>query len=106
MNTILLLSDALNLNTIMPFFGNILAETTSNSDFVGGLRLIGAGIAVFTCFGSSIGQGYAAGKAVEAVSRNPEVTSKIRTQFIIGAAVAESGAIYGLVVALLLIYAT
>jgi len=68
------------------------------------LKYIGAGLSTISCVGSGIGQGFAAGKAVEAVARNPEVESKIRTQFVIGAAIAESGAIYGLVVSLILIF--
>jgi len=69
-----------------------------------GLKFLGAGVAAITCFGAGIGQGYAAGKAVEAIARNPEVESKVRTMFIIGAAISESGAIYGLVISLILIF--
>lgn len=97
-------ADASHLDIITVFFSHIwnLLETTG--DVSQGLKLIGAGIAVVTCFGTGIGQGYAAGKAVEAVARNPEVESKIRNMFIIGAAIAESGAIYGLVISLILIF--
>ena len=44
-----------------------------------GLVAIGAGLAVFTGMMTGIGQGYAAGKAVEAVGRNPEAENKIRS---------------------------
>lgn len=74
------------------------------ADGLTNLKYVGAGLSTISCAGSGIGQGFAAGKAVEAVSRNPEVESKIRTQFVIGAALAESGAIYGLVVSLILIF--
>ncbi|WP_342223580.1 ATP synthase F0 subunit C [Spiroplasma endosymbiont of Asaphidion curtum] len=67
-------------------------------------KFIGAGIAVLGCFGAGIGQGYAAGKAAEAVGRNPEANGKIRTMLIIGCAIAETGAIYSLVIALILIF--
>jgi F-type H+-transporting ATPase subunit c len=70
-----------------------------------GLAAIGAGIAVFTGFGSGIGEGYAAGKAVEAIGRNPEATSKIRGVMITGIALADTTGIYGLLVAFLLIFA-
>lgn len=76
----------------------------ASQDGLTNLKYVGAGISTIACAGSGIGQGYAAGKAVEAVARNPEVESKIRTQFVIGAAIAESGAIYGLVVSLILIF--
>lgn len=53
---------------------------------------------------TGIGQGIAAGKAVEAVSRNPEAENKIRAMLILGDAIAETCAIYGLLVAFLLMF--
>lgn len=41
-------------------------------------------------------------KAVEAIGRNPEATSKIQTNMILGLAFAEAIAIYSLVIALIL----
>lgn len=69
-----------------------------------GLLAVGAGLATFGMLGAGIGQGIAAGKAVEAVSRNPEAESKIRSMFILGAAIAESCAIYALVVAIMILF--
>ena len=66
---------------------------------------IGAGLAVFTGFGTGIGQGFAAAKAVEAVGRQPEAVGAIRSTMILGQAVAETTGIYGLVVAIILIFA-
>ncbi|RKX67135.1 MAG: ATP synthase F0 subunit C [Tenericutes bacterium] len=54
--------------------------------------------------GAGIGQGYAAGKAAEAVARNPEAESKIRSMMIVGAAIAESAALYAFVIAIMLIF--
>ncbi len=65
---------------------------------------IGAGLACIGMTGAGIGQGYAAGKAAEAVSRNPEAESKIRSMMIIGAAIAESSALYSFVIAIMLIF--
>lgn len=65
---------------------------------------IGAGIAVFTGFGSGIGQGLAAGYGAEAVARQPEAVSAIRSTMITGQAVAETAGIYGLITAILLIF--
>ncbi|WP_437130923.1 ATP synthase F0 subunit C [Peptostreptococcus russellii] len=65
---------------------------------------IGAGIAVATGFGAGIGQGYAAGKGAEAVGNQPEAKSDIVSTMILGQAVTESSAIYGLVIAILLIF--
>ncbi|MDH6603985.1 F0F1-type ATP synthase membrane subunit c/vacuolar-type H+-ATPase subunit K, partial [Bacilli bacterium PM5-9] len=50
------------------------------------------------------GQGVGAGGAAQAVGRNPEAEGKIRTMLIIGQAVAESSALYGLLIALILIF--
>ena len=64
--------------------------------------LIGAGIAVLTGVGAGIGIGIATGKTAEAISRQPEATGKIQTVFFLGIALAESTAIYGFVVAILI----
>ncbi len=74
--------------------------------FAQGMAFLGAGIAVLTGFGPGIGQGYAAGKAVEALGRQPEAESSIRTLMITGQAVAETTGLYGLIVAIILIFAS
>ncbi|WP_027120917.1 ATP synthase F0 subunit C [Mycoplasmopsis lipofaciens] len=70
-----------------------------------GLVAIGAGIAMLGGFGVGLGQGFAAGKAAEAVGRNPEAASKVRSMMLIGQGVSESAAIYSLVISILLIFA-
>lgn len=69
-----------------------------------GLVAIGAGIATLTGMMTGIGQGFAAGKAVESVGKNPEAESKIRTMLILGCGLAETCAIYGMLVAFLIIF--
>ena len=69
-----------------------------------GLVAIGAGLAVMTGMMTGIGQGLAAAAAVEAVGRNPEAESKIRSMLILGAAIAETCSIYGMLIAFLLIF--
>jgi F-type H+-transporting ATPase subunit c len=64
---------------------------------------IGAGIAVFTGIGAGIGIGLATKGLMEAISRQPEAANKMTPMFIIGVALAEATAIYGFVVAILLI---
>ena len=64
---------------------------------------IGAAIAVLTGIGAGIGLGIATSKAVEAVARQPEADSKIAKLLIIGGALAEATAVYGLVIGLLII---
>lgn len=65
---------------------------------------IGAAIAVLTGIGAGIGLGIATSKAVEAVARQPEADSKITKLLIIGGALAEATAVYGLVIGLFIIF--
>jgi F-type H+-transporting ATPase subunit c len=83
------------MSTVMP----MLAENVTN-----GMQYLGAGIAAIGMVGTGVGQGMAAQGACMAVGRNPEVTSKIRTTMIIGSGIAESGAIYALIISILLIF--
>jgi len=64
---------------------------------------IGAGIAVLAALGAGIGIGIATGKAVEAIARQPEAESKITKNLVLGCALAEATAIYGFVIAFLII---
>ncbi len=73
--------------------------------FVMGCSAIGAGIAMIAGVGPGIGQGFAAGKGAEAVGRQPEARSTVTSTMILGCAVAESTGIYGLIVAILLLFA-
>ncbi|AWZ49307.1 ATP synthase F0 subunit C [Hathewaya limosa] len=72
-------------------------------EFVLGMMALGAGIAALACIGGGIGTGMATGKAVESIARQPEASGKIMTALIIGGALSEATAIYGLLVAILLI---
>jgi len=87
--------------TIMTTIFTFLAENVTDMEPV---KYIGAGIAVLTGFGSGIGEGNTAAHAVDAIARQPEMAGKITTTMIIGQAVAETTGIYGLVVALLIMF--
>ena len=65
---------------------------------------IGAGLAMIAGIGAGIGQGYAAGKGAEAVGKQPEAQGIIVRTMLLGAAVAETTGIYGLVIALILLF--
>ncbi|TYB32202.1 MAG: ATP synthase F0 subunit C [Candidatus Mcinerneyibacterium aminivorans] len=66
---------------------------------------LSAGIAMgFGAIGSGIGEGLAGGKAVEAAARQPGVQGKVMKTMLIGQAISESGGIYALVVAVLLLF--
>ena len=67
------------------------------------LIAIGAAIAVLTGIGAGIGIGIATGKASEAIARQPEAAGKINSTLILGCALAEATAIYGFVIALMII---
>lgn len=63
---------------------------------------IGAALAIgLGAIGPGIGIGLIGAKAMEAMGRNPEVTSTIQTNMILAIAFAEALGIFGLVIALL-----
>ena len=64
---------------------------------------IGAGIAALTGAGAGIGIGLATSKAVEGIARQPEASGQITSALILGCALAEATAIYGLVIGLMII---
>lgn len=68
------------------------------------LGVLGAGFAAVTSIGAGIGIGIAAKGAVESIARKPERQGKIFSTFILGAGLAEATAIYGLVVAMILLF--
>ena len=55
--------------------------------------------------GPGIGQGQAAGAAVEGIARQPEAENKIRGPLLLTLAFMEALTIYGLVVSLILLFA-
>ena len=68
-----------------------------------GLQAIGAGIAGLTGFGAAIAMGIIGSKSVESIARQPEAEKKIRSSMMHGLAFAETTAIYGVLVAILII---
>ncbi len=69
-----------------------------------GLVAIGAGIAALTGLGAGIGIGIAASRASEAIARQPEAKGDITKTLLLGCAFAETTAIYGLVVAIMILF--
>lgn len=69
-------------------------------------KLLGVALAIgLGAIGPGIGVGIIGGKAVEALGRNPDAESPIRTTMILALAFAEAIAIYALVIALILKFA-
>ena len=73
-------------------------ENITNEGLILACSTIGAGLAMIAGIGPGIGQGYAA------VGRNPGAKGDIMSTMLLGQAVAETTGLYGLVVALLLMY--
>ena len=65
---------------------------------------VGAGLAMIAGIGPGIGEGYAVGKACEAIGRQPECKGDVTSTMLLGCAVAETTGIYGFIVALILLF--
>lgn len=95
----------MNFMTIFTNVLTFLEEVTAASVSVGyGLKMIGAGLAVFTGFAAAIGEGNVAAHAVDSMARQPEMAGNIRTTMLIGQAVSETTGLYGLIIAILIIF--
>ena len=69
-----------------------------------GCCALGAGTAMIAGIGPGIGEGYAVGKACEAIARQPEQKGSVTSTMLMGCAVAETTGLYALVIAILLIF--
>ena len=65
---------------------------------------IGAGLALIAGIGPGIGEGYAVGKALESIGRQPECKGDVTSTMLLGCAIAETTGIYGFVTGLLPIF--
>lgn len=81
-----------------------MLQGISSEAFVLGMSALGAGIAMIASIGPGLGQGIAAGKACEAVARQPEVQADITRTMILGQAVCETSSIYSLIIAIILLF--
>ena len=76
----------------------------TNEGLVLACSAIGAGLALIAGIGPGIGQGIAAGYGASAVGRNPGAKGDIMSTMLLGQAVAETTGLYGLLVAMLLLF--
>ena len=76
-------------------FLQTVASSISSEAFVLGMSAVGAGLAVCSGIGTGIGQGNAAGQAAK---------GDVMQMMILGQAIAETSAIYGFVVAIILLF--
>ena len=65
---------------------------------------IGAGCSLIAGIGPGIGEGNAVSKALEAIGRQPEAKGAVTSTLILGCALAETTGLYGLIVALILMF--
>ena len=82
------------INAVMPIIALLGVE---------GFTAVGAGVAALAFIGAGLGMGLSTGKAVEGIARQPEAHKQIRSTLFIGLAFCETTAIYGLVVAIMLL---
>jgi len=69
------------------------------------MNYVGIALCILSCATAAIAMGFATGKALDAIARQPEASSKINATLLLGLALTESAAIYGFVTALILIFA-
>lgn len=66
---------------------------------------IGAGLSIgFGAIGAAVGEGFTAGAANEAISLRPEKSGEVLKNMLVGQAIAESAAIFALVVSIILVF--
>lgn len=81
----------------------MLADTVAAAPDMS-LKFIAIGLAALSMAGSGIGEGLVVAKALEGMSRNPEMYGKLRTSMILGCALVETTAIYALLIAILCLF--
>jgi len=73
--------------------------------FIVAMSQVAAGLALLNGIATAVGQGRIVASAIEAMARQPESSGSVRSTMFIGLAMSETSGIYGLVVALLLLFA-
>mmetsp|Transcript_61337 Transcript_61337/g.113879 ORF Transcript_61337/g.113879 Transcript_61337/m.113879 type:complete len:146 (+) Transcript_61337:83-520(+) len=82
------------------------AAHAEGSVWIPALSAVGAGFAIgLAAIGSGVGQGIASGRCIDGISRQPEVADDLRGVLLLSLAFMESLTIYGLVIALVLLFA-
>lgn len=68
-------------------------------------KLLAAGLCMgLGAIGPGVGEGYVAGKTMEAIGRNPSMADKLIPNMIVGMAITESTGIYALVISLVILF--
>lgn len=83
----------------------VLAEAAADNAYTAaGMLYIGIGIILIGMGFSSLAEGLVCSTALKGMARNPEASSTLRSTMILGVSLCETVAIYGLVLAILLIF--
>lgn len=85
-----------------PLMNSVVVGSPRNLILVG--AAIGAGLSMIAGIGPGIGQGYAAGKATEAVGKRPKLQPMVIRTMFLGQAVAQTTGIYALIISMVLMY--
>lgn len=67
-------------------------------------KLIGAGLATISIAGAGVGIGVVFGSLVNAVARNPSAAQQLISTALLGFALTEAIALFGLMIAFLILY--
>lgn len=79
--------------------------SVEGADIIKAAAFLGAGISMgLGAIGPGVGEGFAAGKACEAIGGNPKEAGLLTRTMLVGQAVTESTGIYALVISLLLLF--
>merc|ERR1712146_720179 len=82
------------------------AHAAEGGVWIPALSAVGAGFAIgLAAIGSGVGQGIASGRCIDGISRQPDVAGDLRGVLLLSLAFMESLTIYGLVIALVLLFA-
>ena len=73
--------------------------------FVIAVAHVTAALALFNGFLTTIGQGRVAVAAIESIARQPEAANSISGAMFVGLAMAETSGIYGLLIAIIMLFA-
>ena len=73
--------------------------------YVIGIAHIAAAIALLNGAFTTFGQAKIAAQAIESIGRQPEAADSIRSAMFVGLAMAETSGIYGLLIAIIMLFA-
>ena len=73
--------------------------------FIIAIAQVAAAIALLNGILTTIGQGNIASRAIESMARQPEARGAIMPTMFIGLAIAETSGVYGLLIAIILLFA-